>query len=107
MRSLSSLSRPTNNISIDFASLLRLPPGLMVLGHHVHHVQLRVLLRDKLGYDTPALTRLFDNKDHQNVPNAVSLVMAVRRLADLPELLGDIEYQNTMALCFLVASSGS
>ncbi len=79
----------------------------MVLGHHVHHVQLCVLLRDKLGYDTPALTRLFDNKDHQNVPNAVSLLMAACRLADLPELLRDIKYQNTTASCFLVASSGS
>ncbi|RDX54397.1 hypothetical protein OH76DRAFT_1320249, partial [Lentinus brumalis] len=82
----------------NFASLLRLSAGVLVLNHHIQHMHLRALLRDELGFDTPTLTRLFDNSDHQNVPNAVSLLMAVRRLADVPKLVENVEHHGVVLL---------
>ncbi|OJT07676.1 hypothetical protein TRAPUB_1455, partial [Trametes pubescens] len=90
--------RPQANLKQHFPSLLRLSAGVTVVDQHITPVQLRNLLETHLEYDTPTLTRLFDNKDHQNVLNAVSLLVGIQRLAELPELPDHVEHHPIVLL---------
>lgn len=82
----------------DFASLLRLPAGLLVADEHIQSTHLRDLLGSVLNYSTSKLTRLFDNKDHQNVPNAVALLSAVRMLSEEVDFAKSVENRAIVLL---------
>lgn len=82
----------------DFASLLRLPAGILVADEHIHSVRLRSLLSSVLDYDRTTLARLFDNKDHQNVPNAVSLLNAVKSLSQDSKFASALENRAVVLL---------
>lgn len=86
------------NSSLDFASLLRLSAGVTVLDQYSTPVQLWNLLETHLEYNPPTLTQLFDNEDHQNIPNTISLLVGIRRLAELPKLANYVEHQPIVLL---------
>ncbi|KAJ7437703.1 hypothetical protein FB451DRAFT_1193094 [Mycena latifolia] len=63
--------------SDDFASLLRSVKGFLIADFHVSAIHLREKLQTLPEMDSTHLDALFNNKDHMNVPNAVSLHMGL------------------------------
>ncbi|KAJ7469499.1 hypothetical protein FB451DRAFT_968916, partial [Mycena latifolia] len=61
----------------NFASLLRSVKGFLIADFHVSAIHLREKLQTLPEMDSTRLDALFNNKDHMNVPNAVSLHMGL------------------------------
>ncbi|KAJ7440980.1 hypothetical protein FB451DRAFT_956472, partial [Mycena latifolia] len=65
----------------NFASLLRSVTGFLIADFHVSAIQIRSKLEALPGMDKTRLDALFNNKDHMNVKNAVSLHSALYELS--------------------------
>ncbi|KAJ7159799.1 hypothetical protein C8R43DRAFT_820425, partial [Mycena crocata] len=70
----------------NFASLLRSVTGFLIADYHISAILLRSKLERLPGMDKTRLDSLFNNKDHMNVKNAVSLHSALYDLSLLIDL---------------------
>ncbi|KAF7326797.1 Ubiquitin carboxyl-terminal hydrolase 34 [Mycena sanguinolenta] len=70
----------------NFASLIRSVTGFLIAGHHISSILLRAKLETLPGMDKTRLDALFNNKDHMNVNNAVSLHSSLYELSSRVDL---------------------
>ncbi|KAJ7848204.1 hypothetical protein B0H13DRAFT_2361998 [Mycena leptocephala] len=111
-RSLMNMRCGENDLTADFdwkhkfknfASLLRSASGFLVADFHVSAIQLKARLRTLPNLDSVRLDALFNNKDHMNVKNAVSLHSGLYELSRTIDLQqcdpGDIPIALLSRLC--------
>ncbi len=69
-------------MDLDTATLMRNITGILCMDSHITSQSLRALLEQLSGVDNGKLDSIFDPKDHQNVPKAMTLLVLTARLAD-------------------------
>jgi hypothetical protein len=86
----------------DFATLLSGPDGIFIANTHITPVYLKSKLLNVLGVDRSQIEMLFNGKDSQNVPKAMTLLSLIHKLACNPEFASNLKNRAIIILgCFI------